>query len=178
MTFWVTAAMALAGADPGTGQQEERASEAEVKSAFLFHFFRFVEWPKEAFESELAPYVVGVIGRDPLEGALDRAFRGKALNGRAFRLERFSGLEEAKPCHLLFVCASEKDRMDDILRAVGSRPVLVLGETEDLVRSGACLGFALEHQRIRLVINRRAVSRSGLVVSSKLFQVARSVEAR
>src|SRR4051812_38643992 len=46
-------------------------SEYDVKAAYLFKFTKFVEWPASAYASNDAPFVIGIVGRDPF-GGLDR----------------------------------------------------------------------------------------------------------
>ena len=56
------------------GSPVRAESEYDVKAAYLYKFTKFVEWPEAAFASAEAPFVIGVIGRDPFAGpgSLDR----------------------------------------------------------------------------------------------------------
>ena len=55
------------------------ASEYQVKAVFLYNFSRFVEWPREAFASENAPFVVGIFGHDPFGRELEEAVKGELV---------------------------------------------------------------------------------------------------
>src|SRR6185295_17077931 len=57
-------------------------SEYQVKAVFLFNFTQFVDWPAQSFADARAPFVIGVLGRDPFGSALDEAVRGETVNGR------------------------------------------------------------------------------------------------
>ena len=51
----------------GTARAETPESrESAVKTAFLYNFAKFVDWPPESFKSEAAPFVLGIVGADPL----------------------------------------------------------------------------------------------------------------
>src|SRR2546430_3260611 len=40
-------------------------SEYQLKAVFLFNFAQFVEWPPAALPGDSAPFVIGVLGKDP-----------------------------------------------------------------------------------------------------------------
>ena len=54
--------------------QAQQASQ--VKSAFLFNFAKFVEWPPGTFRSDQAAIILGFSDRDPMAEALE-ALQGK-----------------------------------------------------------------------------------------------------
>src|SRR5258708_24091442 len=58
--------------------QAQGADEFQVKAAFVFNFLKFVEWPAAAFSSEDSPFLIGIMGSDPIAAAVDRAFQGKS----------------------------------------------------------------------------------------------------
>ncbi len=55
-------------------------SEYQVKAVFLFNFGQFVEWPKDAFDTPQAPFVIGILGDDPF--GQDAGRRGAWRVGR------------------------------------------------------------------------------------------------
>ncbi len=60
---------------------------------FLFYFSQFVDWPAAAFADERSPIVIGVLGDDPFDGALDQAVAGERVNGRPIIVRRLKSID-------------------------------------------------------------------------------------
>ena len=86
-------------------------SEYEIKGAFLAKFAMFVDWPEKTFPDKQSPAVIGVLGEDPFGPQFEAALSKGSLNGRPFALKRFKTAKEAVDCQMLFVSASEKERL-------------------------------------------------------------------
>ena len=165
---WLLVAGLARAADP-------QFSENEVKSAFLAKFAMFVDWPEKTFPDKQSPMVIGIIGEDPFGPRFDAALGKESLNGRPFALKRFKTANEAAGCHILFVSASESERLPEILEAVRGKGILTVGDQERFAHRGGMLNFFKEAGKLRFEVNTPAVQASGLKVSSKLLQVARVV---
>jgi hypothetical protein len=152
-------------------------SEYDVKAAYLYKFTKFVEWPGAAFASAEAPFVIGVVGRDPFAGELERLIEGNTTGARRIEVRHFSGsdLEAVRECQMVFVSASEQRRFSNILAAVQGRPVLVVGESEGFAGAGGMLGFAMRQKRVGIEVNSAAARQARLKISSQLLNIARIV---
>ncbi len=168
---------ALSLAFPAMAEPAQHSEEG-VKAAFLFKFTHFVEWPAASFPDAAAPYVVGILGKDPFGALLEETLGGKKVNGRSFTVVRAESPEALKGCHVLYVSASEQGRRADILRALKGTSSLVVGDSTGCAEAGASINFILEDRRVRLEINPAAAARAGLKISSKLIQVCRVVGDR
>lgn len=153
---------ALAGA-PG---------EYEVKGAFLYNFARFVEWPTAALGSPDSPFVFGVLGTDPFGPPLDAALAGKAVLTHPVRVERFHTADAALHCQVLFVAASEKEVLRQVLDTVAGAPVLTVSDLDDFARSGGHIQMTTVDNRIRFEINVETAAAAHLKIGSKLLRLA------
>jgi hypothetical protein len=79
---------------------------------------------------------------------------------------------EYKGCHILFVSASEKAHLPEILNAVRDSAIVTVGETEQFLAQGGVINFTKKTNRIHLEINLDAARRANLKLSSKLLGVA------
>ncbi len=150
----------------------EEPSEYQIKAAFLLNFIRFVEWPADAFKTATDPVVVGILGKDPFDGALDQTVNNKTVNGRPVVIRRFSDATAARSCQVIFLAASETRRMSDITSTVVSRGLLIVGESDGFAERGGMINFILRDNHVRFQINPSAAARAGLKVSSRLLQLA------
>ncbi|MBC8097139.1 MAG: YfiR family protein [Akkermansiaceae bacterium] len=105
-------------------------TESQVKALFLFNFAKYVSWPAGAFSETNAPLVIGVIGQSKLAADLKSAATGKSIIGHPVRVvEPKNGAEWAQ-CHVLFIDASEKEHLQEIILKVKNLPVLTVGESD------------------------------------------------
>jgi hypothetical protein len=153
--------------------QETAPSEYQVKAAFLYKFTRFVEWPIEAFPSPSAPFVLGVIGDNPFGPELDRAVKGKDVNGHPFVVKEIKNVTDAKMCQMLFISSSERRRLPQILSALGTLPVLTVSETDRFLASGGIINLFMDENKVHFEISDATAKRAGLRISSKLLYLAR-----
>jgi hypothetical protein len=153
--------------------QTKTPAEFQVKAAFLFNFTRFIEWPETAFSSSGAPFVIGIIGKDPYGAYLDEIVKGEKIADHPIIIKHFSKISEIQNCQILFISATESLRMKEILSTVSGRSILSVGDTDNFVKSGGIVRLFTEQNRIRLEINNESVKASGLSISSKLLSVAR-----
>ena len=167
-------AAVLTGASLTNPIKGQPAGEYEVKAAFVYNFARFVEWPAQAFKEPGDPIKVCILGENPFGRALDNALQGKLAGGRSFVVAQTSDLKRALGCHILFVCGSERKRVQAILQSVTSG-VLTVGDMEGFAAQGGVVNFKLEDGKIRFEINVAAAGQQGLRVSSKLLSVAKVV---
>jgi hypothetical protein len=152
-------------------------SEYDVKAAYLFKFTKFVEWPATAFAGPDAPFVIGIVGRDPFNGGLDRLIEGKTTGDRRLEVRHLNASDSAgmRGCQMVFVSTSEQRRLTNILSTLQGRPVLVVGESEGFASAGGMLGFALRESRMGIEVNSAAARQARLKISSQLLNLAKLV---
>ncbi len=168
------AALFLSAA-PRAAAQAPATREYQIKAVFLFNFAQFVEWPAAAFASADSPIVIGVVGDDPFDGALDATVRGEKINDRPLVVRRYRRGEDVTGCHILFISSSESARLGEILAPLQNHPVLTVGDMEGFSLRGGMIRFLTENNRTRLRINLAAAKAAQLVISSKLLRPAEIV---
>lgn len=166
---------ALAAAPPAV-RAEDPPLELRVKAAFVYNFIQFTQWPADAFADDTAPIVVGILGPDPLKGAMQQAVQGKTVGGREIKVKHGASLQEIGACQVLYVGAAHKDKVPDLLKDLANAPTLTVGETDNMTTSGGIIRFFLEDNRLRFEINLPAAQKRNLQFSSKLLKLARVVE--
>ena len=165
---WATAWCAPAREQPSQ-------SEYETKAAMLLNFVRFTDWPAEAFMSPEAPFVIGVVGKDPFGAALDKAFEGKSVKGRSFVVKRLTTDQNLRSCHLLFIPPTEKRRQREMLDKLRGAPVLTVGETLDFRDHAGVVQFMLKDNTVGFYINLNAAKAGKLHISSNVLRQADGV---
>ena len=157
------------------GAWAQPTTEYQVKAAYLFNFGQFVEWPAHTAAAANAPFVIGVVGKDPFGKTLDDVVRGETLGGRQLVVQRFQDAREITDCQILFISRSESERLDETIEALRGRHVLTVTDIEGAEKRGAMIVLVNDHKRIRMRINLAAAKASDLVISSKLLRPAEVV---
>lgn len=181
-----------------TDKLETLLKEYQVKVAFLYNFFNFIEWPQEKFSDSDESVVIGIIGQaDPkvfqtaFEPLTKKKVQGKQIVLQIFNdLSPLSGLddenqvkrneliESMKQCHILMFCKYDENHIDTspaILSALKGTPVLTVGECSDFVDEGGNINFVNEDRKIRFEINLAVAKENHLTIRSKLLKLAKRV---
>jgi hypothetical protein len=152
--------------------QETQPTEYQLKAAFLFNFAMFVEWPQRAFAERTSPFVIGVLGENPFRDDLPKTLQSKKIDDHPLVVREIRMPAEATNCHMLFISASEKKRLPEILQSVKGTSVLTVSEMERFTEEGGMINFVLQGTKVRFQINKETASAAGLRISSKLMNLA------
>jgi hypothetical protein len=148
-------------------------SEYEVKAAFIHNIVKYMEWPKGTVA------VVGVMrlciaGEDPF-GSATEILHDQPVADVNWQVVRVGADFDLRTCRVLFIAASESDRLGNILDAIKGSAVLTVGDTDGYAKRGVMVNFYLEAQKVRFEINQGAARKAGIVISSRLLRLARIV---
>jgi hypothetical protein len=168
---WAGLAFALALA-PSLAGASDGASEYEVKAAFLFNFAKYVEWPEGTFAGPTDRIVICVLGENPFGTLLENIVKDKRVNGRELAVRETGSVSATAGCQVVFIAATERQRVDEILRMLAAQPVLTVGDAESLADRGVILGLTLSEKRVRFEANLNAARRARLKLSSQLLKIA------
>lgn len=160
---------------PVIGAESSKSGEYTLKAAFLYNFAKFVEWPTETLE-RTESFKVGLLGKDPFGKELDELMRGKTVHNKPLVVQRLESLEAAADCQMIFISASEADRLEEILKTLAGRPVLVVGDMPRFIHRGGMVGLSVENQKVRFSINEKPADAAGLKISSQLLKLAKMVK--
>jgi hypothetical protein len=158
----------------GNGSSEQPSREYLIKAAILYNFAKFTRWPAESFETVDAPLQLCVFGIDPFRDAL-ATIDGKRVGSRNLRTRLITDTSMVGGCHLLFVSASENERLPDVLAATDGAAVLTVADIPDFSRAGGIITLNIVEDRTRFDVNRLAADQAGLKLSAKLLRLADTV---
>jgi hypothetical protein len=158
-------------------ERSDVPKEHTLKAVFLYSFGRYVEWPKTAFDTAKAPFVIGMLGEDLFGGALDEIAKKRTVQGRAIVIKRFANLAAYKPpCHILFVSRSlTGEEQAAVIAKTAGKPVLVVGETPGFAEHGGPANFVTDADRISIEINVDSARRAQLRIDARLLRLAKRV---
>ncbi len=161
----------IAGLFSGAANADTLA-EDNVKAGFILNFAKYTEWPSGALDG--GNLRVCGLGNQVLSGKLAQ-MQGRQVQGHEIQVRSTMRADEWRDCHVLYIPANEKQRLEAVLRALAQEPVLIVGEGEDFARAGGMIGLKLRAGRIRFDINLAAVRKARLNLSSQLLKLADEV---
>lgn len=151
------------------------APEYEIKAAFIYNFSRFIDWPKEAGETDADLYFC-VLGQDPFGEALE-SLEGREVRGRTLKTRRLERVDERGDCAIIYISPSLDDDYAGLLDILNQdRGVLSVSDIDGFAENGGIIELYLEKDKVRFAINLEAARRAGLEMSSQLLRLARIVE--
>jgi hypothetical protein len=151
--------------------------EYAVKAAYLYQFTKFIDWPESALGDQGQPVSFCVLGQDPFGRLLDE-IEGKTVKQRRVIVKHLTKIPDAARCLVLFISASEHQRIGPILSALQNRPVLTVSDLDGFAHAGGVIEYVLQEDRVRFIINSHAGASAGIKISSKLLSLAARTEQR
>jgi hypothetical protein len=150
------------------------STEQQVKTAFVYNFFKYVDWPANALPPSEQAVSLCVLGQDSLGDALE-SLNAKTMQGRKVVVRKVGRAAEADHCQALYVAKSGKEPVSSVVKVV-REGVLTIGDVSGFASSGGMINFIVADTRVSFEINIDAAERAGLKISSQLLKVAKIVK--
>jgi hypothetical protein len=150
------------------------ATEQQVKAVFVFNFSHFVDWPPDRFASPTAPFVIGVVGGEPVAAQLDVAVHGERVGQHPLQVRRVASAEECRDCHIVYIDKSEGARLNNVLSTLG-RGTLTVSDFDGAAQRGVMIQLATDNSRVHLLINVDSARAANLTINSNLLRSAQIV---
>jgi hypothetical protein len=152
--------------------QSTPSREYELKAVFLFNFSQFVEWPIASFSTRQAPFVIGILGKNPFGVYLEEIVSGEKANGHAVTIQYYNDVKEISACQILFINVAGTKNTQRIIESLKGHTILTVSDASDFSELGGMVRFFTRDNKIKFEINPDASRASGLVISSKLLRLA------
>jgi hypothetical protein len=159
----------------GMGLQDSRAelSEVQIKSAYVFNFIKFVEWPAASIKPG-GKLKLCVIGSDDLYASLS-ALNGRKAGTYDLHVIQADNRKTWKTCHVLYVGELMQRRLVPIIKSLGSAPVLTISDIQGFAERGGGIGMLRSGDRILFEVNLASTRKAGLRLSSQMLNLAANI---
>ncbi len=148
----------------------EDASETAVKIAFIFNFFKFIEWPAEV--ENRGKFLLCA----DAEGAVSEGLQmldGKTVNGKPLSVRRDLKGQALRACHMVYM----ENPDTAILRDLSVYPVVTVGDGGDFIQQYGVIGLVPQDNRLSFVINLTPAQANGIKIRAPLLKLAKTVQA-
>lgn len=163
-------AVGLAAVMPALAQ----GNAAAIKSAFIYNFAKFVEWPETAFATPQSPLQLCSWG-PVLEGQLQQ-LEGREAQGHEITVRILNSPDELSGCHILVLGNVDDSLRRRLLPPLHESAVLTISDTPASDRDGSIITLFVQANRVQFSVNLNAAQNAGLRMSARMLQLAHSVQ--
>jgi hypothetical protein len=156
------------------GQDPTYENPIHVKAAFIRNFARYVKWPTAAFDKAGVPWRIGVLGSPAFGELLEKTLKGRSEKDRAFEIHSANSVEDLPPCQIVFIAFQDAVKRRAALKALKSKPVLTVGDADELLREGGIIRFQTS-DRIQMSVNLDQARSVSLTIPAEMLEVSTEV---
>ena len=155
-------------------QSQESYSPEKVQAAFLYHFGKFIDWPKGAMPADT--FTIAVLDAKPVADELRQLAPERSVQNRTLQVREVRSVDEVGAAQILFIHEEDAKRLPRLLASLRGKPVLVVTDVAGGLQQGAAINFTIADQRLRFEISLAEAKQAGLYFSSRLLAIALRVE--
>jgi len=96
----------------------------------------------------------------------------ESVAGKTLKVREVKNSEANQNCNILYFSTPQQV---EILRNIEGLPILTMGDIEDFASGGGIIHLFVQSNKIRFEINRKVATTNGLIISSKLLELATKV---
>jgi hypothetical protein len=173
-SFVLAVAAALVWASATPARPDDIPAEMAVKATYLYKFVPFVTWPDSAYTSPNAAFAICIVGADAVADSLSRVLAGQRNGTHGIVVRKLATADAG--CHVLYAPGSDEKQVRAALDTVRGKPVLTITDMPAGSPAHGMIAFVVVEDHVRFSINAGEATHNGLSVSSKLLNLAVSVE--
>ena len=152
--------------------QTEEPTEYRLKTAFLYNFANFTEWPN-IDKNEI--FNMCFFDDNPFNPYIDYITQKKVKNLHVAILSK-SDSDSLSECHLLYISRSAaNDKLERILDSISTKPVLTVADSAGSCQKGVMINMGVDAGKITFEANLASARSAELVLSSQLLRFAKEV---
>ena len=162
----------LAAPMSASGQTETQRTQDLIRSAMIYNFCKFVQWPADTLGDSI---VLGVLG-DQAQAPDFSSIVGKSVGDTPVTVRIVRSDDDLRQCQLVYITAGAHELVEPTLAVARAESILTISERDDFCQQGGIIQLVERRGKLRFFINRQAADRAQLSLSSQLLKVAKIVE--
>lgn len=149
--------------------EAESGGEAAVKTAFLYNFINFFEWPEVASQSV---YNLCTTDNDQLGDSL-LVLENKTINNKPIVNNRTINGKDLKNCHMVFISSSENTSA--IIQGLKSLTIDPVSGKPGFIDQGGMIDLVQADNHLSFQINLDATNADDVHISAQLLKLTKRV---
>jgi len=147
------------------------AQDDKYKALFIYNFTKHIEWPAADKSDD---FVIGVVNSNGIYDKMVEICTGKKVGNQDIVIQKFKSTDEVTKCHILFVAQSSSggSNFETILAKTSGTSTLLVTERPGLAKKGSIINFVVQDEKLKFELNKSALAKNNLKVSSYLENLA------
>lgn len=147
-------------------------TQDKVLTVFVLNFAKYTQWPETMTNGN---FVIGVSGTTTVAEELRLVSGSKAIGNQKIQVKEIRTSKDYFGCHLVFIADDQSSAVPDVVSKLSAEPTLIVTERSGLAKKGGGISFLQADGKLRFEINRSAIEKKGLKVSSSLINLGNVV---
>lgn len=148
----------------------ESGNEDAVKTAFLYNFFKFIDWPKAASTEKVLNLCT--TNDDHLGDSL-WVIKNKTIGNTPIFIRRGINDDTLKTCHMVFISGSNND--EAIIKNLKGLPIVTVSDMPGFIDHGGMIGLVRADNRLSFEINIDTVNASSVHIGTQMLKLAKRI---
>lgn len=146
----------------------------QVKAAFLFNFFHYVNWSESAFAATQSSVNICVIADDEFTELLQLTIKDESIHNQPISVQSATTQTPPTNCHILFVSHTKTKKIPTYVNTLIN--TLIVSDIENSVNQGSMIELRTIENKVKLFINLTLTKQFGLSINSRLLSLATVIE--
>ena len=155
--------------------QNAKTNEYALKSAYLVQICKVTTWENE-INRKNKTFKIYTIGTHA-KGVTIYTRKDTRIKNRSIEVIPINSITEVKNLDLidvLYIYDIPKSELEEILKLVGDKNILIVSENEGFGELGVIINFFINNNKVNFEINRNAELKSKIKLRSQLYKVSGS----
>jgi hypothetical protein len=151
-------------------------AEYEVKSAYIFNFAKFIQWPENVLANDTI--TIAIYKTDPFGVVIDKTMTGRKANGKIWKIVRTDEKQELRKYQIVFFSEIDKYSLTKILNTLKDKPVVTIGDgIPEFCQLGGVINFTPQFAEYQFEINNDIAKMNNIIISPKLLVLAKIISS-
>ena len=153
-----------------TSTLSAQTTNYQVYALFVVNIAKYSAWPTPS-----NTMTITVLGKSKVYDELAKQ-DGKTIGGITFKVSQTDDISSLGQPHIIFLADGKSAALDDLLKSIEGKPIMVIAEREGLYKKGAGFSFIImENKTLRYDINNSELEKRRIKVSKNLSTLANVV---
>lgn len=151
----------------------QKYTEYELKSAFIYNFTKFIDWPDKPKEKT---FKICIVRNNMMKIILNEMTKNKKVNDKIIEIIYIKDISKIPDCQILFIDNVTNAELLSILNKTKNLPCLTVGNhLQYFCQQGGIINFTPKYFTYRFEINNYQAEWVNLKISSKLLILSKII---
>ena len=153
---------------------QEPVNPSKVRTAYLYHFMQFIDWPTQVKPEGNGPYTI-CIPKISSEISFLEPITQKTVNDQPISIKHIDNIESLTACHILYLVDLKPHELKQYIENINGMPILSVGNSKSFLVDGCLIAFNLRKGQVTFSVNLKSANEVNLNISANMLDVAEKV---